>query len=159
MEPWTDVNLEWNDVPDFDPGNPDTPDFDADGEDRKERNDYNIEKEAMDFVDELQVKHNFRSETQRLLLAHLLLILSKASQQMAVQPQHRSARQRSSTGEAQPRRGVLSPGEYDRHAGQLASEAQLPGVGVLVRRAQPRRATGQYDICGHSRPASSPACT
>ncbi|KAF2559180.1 hypothetical protein F2Q68_00014940 [Brassica cretica] len=52
MESWTDVNVEWNDVPEFDPGTPDSPDFDSDGEDRRERNDYNIEKEAMDFVDE-----------------------------------------------------------------------------------------------------------
>ena len=58
MESWTDVNVEWNDVPEFDPWTPDSPDFDSDGEDRRERNDYNIEKEAMDFVDEHPVKHN-----------------------------------------------------------------------------------------------------
>ncbi|KAF3496242.1 hypothetical protein DY000_02056960 [Brassica cretica] len=31
MEPWTDVNVEWNDAPDFDSGTPDSPDFDSDG--------------------------------------------------------------------------------------------------------------------------------
>ncbi|KAF2619006.1 hypothetical protein F2Q68_00039527 [Brassica cretica] len=51
MESWTNVNVEWNDVPDFDPGttdspdvDSDSPDVDSDGEDRRERNDYNIEK-------------------------------------------------------------------------------------------------------------------
>ncbi|KAG2330393.1 hypothetical protein Bca52824_001573 [Brassica carinata] len=56
MESWTDVNAEWNDVPDFDPGTSDSPDIDSDGEDRRESNNYNIEKEAMNFVDEPQVK-------------------------------------------------------------------------------------------------------
>ncbi|KAG2249265.1 hypothetical protein Bca52824_088893 [Brassica carinata] len=64
MEPWTDVNVEWNDAPDFDSGTPDSPDFDSDGEDRRERNDHNIEKEAINFVDEPQVKHNLYPETE-----------------------------------------------------------------------------------------------
>ena len=64
MESWTDVNDEWNDAPEFDLGTPDSPDFDSDGEDRRERNDYNIEKEAMDFVDEHPVKHNLYPDTE-----------------------------------------------------------------------------------------------
>ncbi|KAJ4866431.1 hypothetical protein Rs2_52042 [Raphanus sativus] len=64
MEPWSDVNVEWNDVPAFDPGTPDSPDIDSDGEDRRERNDYNIEKDAMNFVDEPPVKHNLYPETE-----------------------------------------------------------------------------------------------
>ncbi|KAL0705779.1 hypothetical protein Bca4012_072204 [Brassica carinata] len=64
MESWTDVNVERNDVPEFDPGTPDSPDFDSDGEDRRESNDYNIEKEAMDFVDEHPVKHNLYPEIE-----------------------------------------------------------------------------------------------
>ncbi|KAJ4870303.1 SWAP (Suppressor-of-White-APricot)/surp RNA-binding domain-containing protein [Raphanus sativus] len=64
MEPWSDVNVEWNDVPAFDPGTPDSPDIDSDGEDRRERNDYNIEKDAMNFVDEPPMKHNLYPETE-----------------------------------------------------------------------------------------------
>ena len=63
MESWTNVNVEWNDVPDFDPGTTDSPDVDSDGEDRRERNDNNIEKEALNFVDEPPVKHNLYPET------------------------------------------------------------------------------------------------
>ena len=43
------MNVEWNDASDFDPGTLDSPDFDSDGEVRKERNDYNIEKRSHEF--------------------------------------------------------------------------------------------------------------
>ncbi|KAF2545347.1 hypothetical protein F2Q70_00021808 [Brassica cretica] len=63
MESWTDVNVKWNDLTEFDPRTPDSPDVDSDGEDRRERNDNNIEKEALNFVDEPPVKHNLYLET------------------------------------------------------------------------------------------------
>ncbi|KAF2576289.1 hypothetical protein F2Q70_00004025 [Brassica cretica] len=58
----TDVNVERNEVPEFDPCATDSPDVDSDGEDRRVRNDYNIEKEAFYFVDESSVKHNLYLE-------------------------------------------------------------------------------------------------
>ena len=54
--------MERNEVPEFDPCATDSPDVDSDGEDRRVRNDYNIEKEAFYFVDEPSVKHNLYLE-------------------------------------------------------------------------------------------------
>ncbi|KAF3591824.1 hypothetical protein DY000_02022950 [Brassica cretica] len=54
---------EWNEVHEFDPGTTDSSDADSDSEDRRERNDYNIEKEAFNFVDEPSVKHHLYPET------------------------------------------------------------------------------------------------
>ena len=53
-----DVNVEWNDVPEFDKG------YDSDGENRRERNDFNIEKDVGEYVDEPSVRHNEYPETE-----------------------------------------------------------------------------------------------
>lgn len=44
QEGWTDVNIEWNSVPEFDQS------YDSDGENRRERNDFNIEKDVSEFA-------------------------------------------------------------------------------------------------------------
>ncbi|CAH8389075.1 unnamed protein product [Eruca vesicaria subsp. sativa] len=81
MESFTDVNVEWSDVPEFNHDSPDSPDdVDSDGEDRRERNDYNIEKEAMSFVDEPQVKHNLVVNLLSLKPPKVLLALKLLSQ-------------------------------------------------------------------------------
>lgn len=75
------MDLDWYDVPVFDESSPPPPDesdppnesappnesvppdVDSDGEDRQERNDFNIEKAVSEFVDEPSVKHDVYPET------------------------------------------------------------------------------------------------
>lgn len=73
MESCVDVPVDWHDVPELESESPEVevpefrsespdveaPDVDSDGENRRERNDYEIEKEVMTWVDEPRVKHNF----------------------------------------------------------------------------------------------------
>lgn len=76
METLVDVAVDWSDVPEFEPENAEAqpelesesseaepPDVDSDGENRRERNDYEIEKEVLSWVDEPPVKHNLYPET------------------------------------------------------------------------------------------------
>ncbi|WZY95315.1 hypothetical protein YC2023_067644 [Brassica napus] len=78
MESCVDVPVDWHDVPELESESPEVevpefrsespdveaPDVDSDGENRRERNDYEIEKEVMTWVDEPRVKHNFYPGTE-----------------------------------------------------------------------------------------------
>ncbi|KAF2558504.1 hypothetical protein F2Q68_00014401 [Brassica cretica] len=64
QERGTDVNVGWNDGPEFDQG------YDSDGENRRERNDFNIEKGLASHFDILATtisphKHLFGTPTTR----------------------------------------------------------------------------------------------
>lgn len=66
MESCVDVPVDWREVPEFESESPEVeaPDVDSDGENRRERNDYEIEKEVLSWVDEPQVEHNLYPETE-----------------------------------------------------------------------------------------------